>query len=189
MADTRGTLVDLAEKAMRARGYDGFSYADIAREAGISKASIHHHFPAKADLGLAVLDHYCDRLAHVFDEILVSSRSGAQALGEVIRRYREALHDGSSMCLCAALAAESAVIARPMLDILDRANDMVAERIAQILLLGRRDRSIAVAGDPQQEAIAILAQLQGAQLLARAAGDPARFDDAVTTLVARLARH
>jgi len=28
-----------------------FSYADLAKSVGVSKASIHHHFPAKEDLG------------------------------------------------------------------------------------------------------------------------------------------
>ena len=42
-------------------GYNGFSYADIAGEVGIRKASIHHHFPSKTDLGIAVVDRYIAR--------------------------------------------------------------------------------------------------------------------------------
>ncbi|MDP2026901.1 TetR/AcrR family transcriptional regulator [Sulfuriferula sp.] len=38
------------------RGFNDFSYADIANEVGIRKASLHHHFPTKTDLGLALID-------------------------------------------------------------------------------------------------------------------------------------
>lgn len=55
---TRTALLDSAESLARMRGYNGFSYADLSREVGIRKASIHHHFPTKADLALAVLERY-----------------------------------------------------------------------------------------------------------------------------------
>ncbi len=34
-ADTKMILLDSAERAARARGFDGFSYADLAAEVGI----------------------------------------------------------------------------------------------------------------------------------------------------------
>lgn len=189
MSETRETLVDLAENAMRTRGYGGFSYADIARDAGIRKASIHHHFPTKADLGLAVLDRYADRVSRRLASIQQQSRLGGQALAALIDFYREAAQSGRSMCLCAALAGDSELVCEEVRDMLARANAMVAQWIEQILLKGRRDMSIAVSGDPAVEAVAILAQLQGAQLLARAGGNIALFDSAVSTLTARVARH
>ncbi|UMO89950.1 TetR/AcrR family transcriptional regulator [Pectobacterium sp. PL64] len=36
-------------------GYSSFSYADFATKIGISKASIHHHFPSKEMLGEEVM--------------------------------------------------------------------------------------------------------------------------------------
>jgi TetR/AcrR family transcriptional repressor of nem operon len=36
---------------LQTRGYNGFTYADIAAELGIAKASLHHHFASKALLG------------------------------------------------------------------------------------------------------------------------------------------
>ena len=42
--DTRISLLDSAERAVRQRGFDGFSYADLSKEIGIRKASIHYHF-------------------------------------------------------------------------------------------------------------------------------------------------
>src|SRR3546814_12227355 len=50
---------------------------------------------------------------------------------------------------------------------LRRINDLVAAAIEEVLIAGRRDRSISVGGDPRSEADSILAMLQGAQLMAR----------------------
>ena len=79
MGGTHSLLLDLAETLIRKRGYDGFSYADIASDAGIRKASIHYHFPTKPDLGLAVLDRYKERLIRRLGDIGRKSRTGGQA--------------------------------------------------------------------------------------------------------------
>ncbi|MGR7122804.1 TetR/AcrR family transcriptional regulator, partial [Klebsiella aerogenes] len=54
---TYDSLLDLADTLIQENGYQGFSYADLASKLGIRKASIHYHFPAKTDLGIA----YCER--------------------------------------------------------------------------------------------------------------------------------
>jgi TetR/AcrR family transcriptional repressor of nem operon len=48
---TKTTLLDVAEELLLTRGYNGFSYNDIAEKVGIRKASIHYHFPSKSGLG------------------------------------------------------------------------------------------------------------------------------------------
>ena len=54
-SSTSHRILDVAEYLMQTRGYNGFSYADVAGEIGITKASLHHHFSTKAALGAAVL--------------------------------------------------------------------------------------------------------------------------------------
>lgn len=56
MNNTRLQIIDYSAGLLRARGYTGFSFLDIAREFDIKKASVHHHFPKKVDLGLALCD-------------------------------------------------------------------------------------------------------------------------------------
>ncbi|MCA8089277.1 TetR/AcrR family transcriptional regulator, partial [Burkholderia cenocepacia] len=53
---TRDALVQAGEGLMRSMGYAAFSYADLAETVGIRKASIHHHFPTKEDLGVAIVE-------------------------------------------------------------------------------------------------------------------------------------
>ena len=48
---TSQRILDIAERLVQTRGYNGFSYADIAQALKVTKASLHYHYPAKADLG------------------------------------------------------------------------------------------------------------------------------------------
>ena len=52
---TAGRILDVAERLVQLRGFNGFSYADVAAELGITKASLHYHFPGKAELGEALI--------------------------------------------------------------------------------------------------------------------------------------
>ena len=49
--ETASKILDVAERLVQLRGFNGFSYADVAAELGISKASLHYHFAGKAELG------------------------------------------------------------------------------------------------------------------------------------------
>ncbi|NVE94544.1 TetR/AcrR family transcriptional regulator [Altererythrobacter lutimaris] len=185
---TQEQLVDIGETLMRERGYGGFSFADLARETGIRKASVHHHFATKADFGIAVLIRYAERMRALL-EMFANSRSGGQALYKLINLYREMLSDSEHLCLCVALAGDRTILSERMHAVLAQTNAATASWIESVLLTGRKDRSISVGGDPAEEAWAILAHLQGAQLLARAAGEVEQFDKALVTLMTRINRY
>ena len=51
-------ILDAAERLAQTLGYNGFSYADIAAQLGVTKASLHYHFPSKAELGGALIERY-----------------------------------------------------------------------------------------------------------------------------------
>ena len=66
--DTATRILDVAERLAQMRGFNGFSYADIAAEVEITKAALHYHFATKADLGEALIGRYAAR----FGEALAS---------------------------------------------------------------------------------------------------------------------
>ena len=68
-SETAEQILDLAETLIQTRGYSAFSYQDIADALGIRKASIHYHFPSKADLGVAVINRYIDRFDAALTEV------------------------------------------------------------------------------------------------------------------------
>src|SRR3954452_1989467 len=68
-ADTATRILDVAERLVQIRGFNGFSYADIAAQLGITKASLHYHFAGKAELGDALVERYATRFAEALDAI------------------------------------------------------------------------------------------------------------------------
>src|SRR5205814_3140299 len=68
-AGTAARILDVAERLVQNRGFNGFSYADVASELGITKASLHYHFAGKAELGQALIERYAGRFAEALHEI------------------------------------------------------------------------------------------------------------------------
>lgn len=54
-AGVRKRVLDATAAAFQARGYYSTSTHDIVREAGVTGGALHHHFPTKKALGLAVI--------------------------------------------------------------------------------------------------------------------------------------
>src|SRR5262249_26520883 len=108
-AGTRTALIDAAMHLVRRRGYAAFSYADLAEIIGIRKASIHHHFPTKEDLGEALVVAYTERIADALDRIDASSSDPIVRLDAYAPPYRDGLTRNEG-CLCGALASEIAVL-------------------------------------------------------------------------------
>ena len=65
VSDTADRILDIVEELIQTRGYNSFSYQDVATRIGIRTASIHYHFPAKADLGRVVIERYSAGLAEL----------------------------------------------------------------------------------------------------------------------------
>ena len=59
--DTASRILDVAERLVQSRGFNAFSYADVAWELKVTKASLHYHYPGKAELGEALIDRYTGR--------------------------------------------------------------------------------------------------------------------------------
>lgn len=184
--DTRTALLDSAEFACRSKGYDAFSYADLSTAVGIRKASIHYHFPSKSDLALEVIDRYRDRFFEQLDAIATPERTAAQQLKAYINIYRTALSDGESVCLCVAFSAGRSSLSNAVLKRLNAFHTDSIEWLTDVFKTANLDGSIAAVGLPRSEASAVLAQMEGAQLIARAARDATLFDAATKALSNRL---
>lgn len=182
---TADRILDVATGLVQARGYTGFSYADVAQAVGIRKASIHHHFPTKSALGLALLIRYRERFLGAAAEI---DRSAADAL-ERLRRYAalySTLLADDRMCMCGMLAADLCALERPLRDEVRRFFDDNRTWIASVLEAGRAAGTLAFDGSADDEALLLLSGLQGASLVARAHADASRFTAVAEQLFARL---
>lgn len=184
-ASTATRILDVAERLAQTRGFNGFSYADIATELGLTKASLHYHFPTKADLGEALIDRYACRFADALGAV-EQRRVGAQAAVETYVELYAAVLRGDRMCLCGMLAAEYETLPAPMQAAVRRFFDTSEAWLESVLEEGRVDGAFHFAGSAQEEARLLLGGLEGAMLIARSYGDQARFGVVADRLVAGL---
>ena len=80
------------------------------------------------------------------------------------------------MCLCGMLAADFAVLSRPMRESLRSFFQMNEAWLAQVLAEGQNHRCFQLKSQPRDEARRLLSALEGAMLVARCFGDLANFD-------------
>jgi TetR/AcrR family transcriptional repressor of nem operon len=181
--DTPSRILDVAELIVQTRGFNGFSYADIAGELGVTKASLHYHFPSKAELGSALVARYAERFAGALDAIDAAGLPARASLAAYAALYLRVLQ-GGRMCLCGILAAEYQTLQQPMRDAVTRFFDANQRWLAAVLERGRSDGTLAFEGSAHDAAGLILSGLEGAMLVARAYGDDARFESAAERLLA-----
>ena len=179
-------ILDVARRLVQTRGYDAFSYADVADEVGIRKASVHHHFAAKGDLGLALLRQFRGECRSAFAEIDAAGGPAPRRLERYAGIFESTLRDGGRMCLCGMLAAGVETLPGPLRVELVEAFEEHVAWLGQTLKEGRKAGSLAFDGPPRRQAQALLAGLEGGLMMARAHGDPALFRGVARTLLAAL---
>jgi TetR/AcrR family transcriptional regulator, transcriptional repressor for nem operon len=172
--DTAERILDLAERLVQTRGFNGFSYADIARELGITKASLHYHFPIKAELGRRLIERYTEAFMAALagiDESGVDAREKLRSYADI---YSGVLRD-DRMCLCGMLAADYATLPEPMKSAVTRFFDVNERWLAAVLEQGRAAGDLRFAGDPLEVARLLVSSLEGGMLIARSFGEVSRF--------------
>ena len=176
-SQTAGQILDVAERLAQTRGFNGFSYADIAGELGVTKASLHYHFPGKADLGRALIERYTIGFAAALERIEHSGLPAYAQLQRYVAIYGDVLKAGR-ICLCGMLAAEYTTLPAPMQEAIRAFFDANERWLSRLLEAGRKDTSVRFDGTAAEAARAITSALEGAMLLARPYGGAARFESA-----------
>jgi len=179
--------MDAAQKLCQTRGYNGFSFHDLAKIVGIRTASIHYHFPTKADLGKALIVNYRQRMEMALAEIERRESTLSGRLKRVAGLLRANLRDGDRMCLCGMLAAEVDSISPKMRKELQRLFDEVEGWLARCLEEARKSGNASFSGSPASAARAIFGAMEGATMSARAFGDEERLTDSARWIATQLA--
>jgi len=103
---TANRIIDIASKYIKNKGYNAFSFRDVATEMGIKSASVHYHFPTKADLTIAVMQRYCERFIAKLGSASSQSIDPRVLLKKYIFEFKLLLLAEDNMCLGGVLAAE-----------------------------------------------------------------------------------
>ena len=185
-AGTAARILDVAERLVQVRGFNGFSYADIAAELQITKAALHYHFAGKADLGEALIARYASRFAGALAGVDANGGAASAKLNAYAGLYLQVLRN-RKMCLCGMLAAEYPTLPQPMREAVIKFFDVNETWLEGVLEQGRADGSLQFPGSARDTARMVVGGLEGAMLVARPYGDVARFQAAAANLLAGLA--
>lgn len=187
MTSTSEKILDIAQSLVVAGGYNGFSYADISAAIGIRKASIHHHFPTKADLVSGLVDRYRQQAAAGLKSLREQVPDPADQLQSYVNYWQTCIRDASlPFCLCAMLASEMQLLPEEVASRVRAHFHGLAEWLASVLQAGVEENLFRLDKRPEEEAQILMALVHGAMLSARAFSDPGLFVAIVAPQVAKL---
>src|SRR6266480_8155943 len=135
--DTSQRILDVAERLVQTRGFNGFSYADIAEALEVTKASLHYHFPTKGDLGKRLIVRYEKSFLASLKSIDSAGAGARDKLKGYIRIYADVLRD-NRMCLFGMLASDYATLPKPMKEEVKHFFDENEQWLAAVLDAGRK---------------------------------------------------
>ena len=179
---TSQQILDIAQRLVQTRGFNAFSYADIANTLSVSKASLHYHFPSKAKLGVRLIERYEDEFGRLLDGIDLGGGTAALKLQHYALIYAHVLAD-QRMCLCGMLAAEFETLPKAMQTALDGFFALNERWLVTVLEEGRSSGTLHFKGTASEAAQYIISSLEGSMMMARSHGGMARFDAATRRLL------
>jgi AcrR family transcriptional regulator len=167
MSATREHIIRLADSLIRQKGFNAFSYADIAVVMDIRNAAIHYHFPTKSLLGQAVIGEELMRLEEY--RRLNKGIAGDLQLQHLVTIF---YHNSqrNAVCLMGALTPEFATFDSEMQSMVQRLCNAIREWVAACLEQARRSARLRFSGSAADRAALVVSTLLSSLLLARVEG-------------------
>jgi TetR/AcrR family transcriptional repressor of nem operon len=185
--ETADRILQTAKTLISDLGYSAFSYADIAEAVQIRKASIHHHFPTKASLVVAVLKAHRERLVQGTQFLTQRIGDPLARLHAYVEYWEGCIRDKSQpFCIAALLAAELPSLPAEVRFEVQQHFLALSGWIRETLEEGIRKRTLKLQGSPEDEAQTFMATVHGAMLSARALGNCDVFQVITTSALQRI---
>jgi TetR/AcrR family transcriptional repressor of nem operon len=178
-AESRKRILDAAATLFRETGFDGIGLSDIMKAAGLTHGGFYGHFGSKEDLEAQALTLALARSvtdwSHLVDS--AAARPLAALAGQYLSPdHRENVGEG---CPFAALGADTARRG-------ERVRSAFTAGLEPFLALLSNVIPGRSKAQRRHKAIAILAEMVGAIILARAVNDPALSDEILAAISLKL---
>lgn len=134
--EARDALLSVARARLLEQGLKGLKIADVARAAGMSHATLIHHFGSSAGMRRALVERMASELLTEFLGVLESHPPSAERRGEMLGRLFDTLADDRHAQLFAWLALESDGSNAP--SPFDAESEVLLERVID-RIVGARD--------------------------------------------------
>jgi TetR/AcrR family transcriptional repressor of nem operon len=175
IGSTADTILDVAQRLIQARGYNGFSFKEVAETLGIRSASIHYHFPTKTDLGVRLVSRYRLHFSAELEEIELATTDPERRIGRFCQLFRRTFEVDSQFCLCGMLSAEAGTLPDEVGAEVEGFFRDTETWLAGVLSEARKSGQFAFRGAAVAQARLLLAMLEGAMIVARGLRDKAHY--------------
>ena len=168
--NTKQQIVELSADMLRSSGFGGFSYLDISRKLSITKASVHHHYPKKQDLGLALCEWSHRWLKQGFEHF---DEHGVSSWDKLERYLRAALKHSLSdqkMCPISAFYSDLAKLSPDMKDALMALDDYELDWVEKVMVQGIESGDFQQQEEPRALAALFIFSCKGALYYSRLHG-------------------
>lgn len=169
-SNTKRAIMDLAETFIQEKGFNGFSYAHIAKELDVKNAAIHYHFPTKEELAGAVIQRYRDRFQLWINNSRIKNLSPQEKLDWFFSIYANTRADNGKVCLAGSLETEFNSLPASLQEQTEALTRELLTWLQATLQEGRETGVFHFSGDAASKAALILSSLQGGLQMARALG-------------------
>ena len=183
MNATADRILDAGQELIQTGGFSAMSFQDIASEVGIRKPSIIHHFPTKAELGVAIIRRYRDTFAAQLQQISEDpAKSSWDALEFYFSPYLFLASTPDKVCLCGALAGEIPVLPGVMRVEEKQFIEAHQRWLEEILREGVERGELVLIDSPKSLSRVIFNSLQGSLLVTRSTGDVSQLKEIINAM-------
>jgi len=170
MKNRKEQIVNTATTFIKKYGYDSFSYKDLSESIGITKATIHHHFPKKEDLGLTVCEQIRVKIFLAAEKKISQLNTPKEKLEYVMNKFLTEIEKGE-ICPISSLQAEYNILPNSMKEMVANLSEKENTYLCEILKEGLADGSFQFSGSPRSMAIMIIAAYKGSLQYSRTMDD------------------
>ena len=170
ISDTREQIMDRAGHLLMSRGFNGFSYRDISSHLGVKNAAVHYHFPAKADLAMALVDEYRQTLRTGTAEFMAYGGQAMVQLEGLFAFTSKQCLAGRCICPFGAFSIDYTQLPDEVRKATAGFMDETIKWLTKVLEVGKKQEEFRFNGEAKPRALSILAGLQGARQMARIHG-------------------
>jgi len=162
--DTKGQIIAAANSLMVERGFNAFSYKHISMQIDIKTSSIHYHFPAKSDLGIAVIRKHKEFLEFTIEKC--NEKTPIEKVDKLFKYYKMLVAE-QKVCIAGALISDINTLDESIRQELLSYGNTLVNWIASILEEGQRQQLFRPVADHKLKAKLIMASLMGLIQVAR----------------------
>ena len=174
-------ILHVTREVMMERGYNGFSFRDVAAEVGIKSSSIHYHFPTKAELAEAAARDYREWCTRALADLSAPDAPGMlSAYGDL---FVAMLKHKGRVCMGGVLATDAMTLPPEVKVEVERFFLGHYEWLSTVLQTGQKSGEIRPDIDPDAFAETLVSSLEGAMIVSRATGKPEHLSKTIDQLI------